>query len=105
MFQVLPGSSANSLVASGAWARTLELITAAVDATQTGSLLRAERHDKGHDWIARARRLPGVVSRDRTASFTLTYAGQVAEMLVFNTTNVPSASSLQAYLSARYALP
>ncbi len=105
MFQVLPGSSTNSLVVTGAWTSTWERITAAVDATQAGSLSAAGFTTTGTigsptlvDYLS------SYLGTD-PASHTQTYVGQVAEIIVFDTTNLPSASNLQTYLSNRYNLP
>ena len=102
-FELLPGSSSNSLVAAGAWAGALELVTAGADSTTSGFLTVSGSTVTGSIGA------PAAVDYQASylgidPSFTLPFTGQVAEVLVFNTTNLPSASSLQAYLSTRYAL-
>ena len=89
VFQLLPGSDTNSIVAAGAWAGTWERITAAIDATQSGSL------DVGGSTATAMIGAPSPVDYQSSylgtdpASHTQTYVGQVAEIMVFNTRPCP----------------
>ncbi len=107
LLQLLPGSSgSNSLVAMGAWASTFSVIAAGVDATPSAFLT------VGGSTITGAIGAPASVNYLSSylgtdpASQTLNYTGQIAEVLVFNTTLTGSSvSSIHSYLSTRYALP
>jgi hypothetical protein len=105
LFELVPGSAPSGIVAPGAWAGTWEQIVAAVDATQSGSLeVGGSTATATIGSPAPVDHLSAYLGTD-PASRTQTYVGQVAEVLVFNTTQLPSASNLQAYLSGRYNLP
>ncbi len=103
LFSLLSGSS--PLVAPGAWGGAWERIAAQVDVTEDGSLT-----------VGTGSPIKGLLGAppalDYAAAYLgtdptqmLDYEGQVAEVLVFDTTDVPSMASLQGYLAARYALP
>lgn len=105
MLQLLPGSSTNSIVAPGAWSSStaFEAIKAAVDASQSGLTVGASTFTGAIGSPAFVDYLSSFLASD--PSHTLNYSGQIAEIVVYNTTTMPSAASIQAYLSSRYALP
>jgi hypothetical protein len=104
LFQLLPGSTVNSLVAPGAWQSSFELITATIDSTHGALSIGSSAAVTGSIGTpAFVDYLSSFLGSD--PSHALNYTGQLAEVLVFNTTAVPSTTSIQSYLSARYALP
>lgn len=110
LLQLLPGTSgANSLVATGDWASppAFELVAAGVNATPSAFLAV-----DGATVMSGAIGAPASVDYASSylgtdpATQTLDYTGQIAEVLVFNTTlSAASVSTVQAYLTTRYALP
>jgi hypothetical protein len=103
LFELLPGSSMNTLVSTGAWAGSPELVTATVDETQNGALTVNGVTVQGAIGApAMVDYAPVYLGMDVTA--TLGFKGQIAEVLVFNTTNLPSLANVQGYLATRYAL-
>jgi hypothetical protein len=105
LFQVLPGSSTNSLAAAGAWGGAWERITAGVDATQNGFLTVGTSTVQGAIGAPAAVDYSSATLGIDPETLTLGYKGQLAEVLVFDTTNVPSLAAIQGYLATRYALP
>jgi hypothetical protein len=100
-FTLLPGSSANQLVASGAWGGAWEAIAANVDPT-SASLTAATATASG------ALGTPAAV--DYAASFlgtdpsqTANYTGQIAEVVVFTgDLSATSMTAIETYLASRY---
>jgi hypothetical protein len=104
LLQLLPGASNDSLLAPGAWSGLPEIITAGVNATS--ALLTV-----GSSTVTGSLGAPAVVDYALSyvgtdpVSESLDFAGQVAEIVVFNTTLATSSiSSVQGYLAKRYGL-
>jgi hypothetical protein len=106
VFQLLPGSSANSIVASNGWAGDSsgwEWLAANVDPDNGGSLATS-----GAGSLGGAIGTPAAV--DYSSSYlgtdptqTLGYTGQIAEVVVFTgDLSAPSTTSVEQYLSGRY---
>jgi hypothetical protein len=102
--QLLPGSSTNSIVASGAWAGTAESIVATVNASSAVLTVGT---------VANTGAIGTPANVDYTSSYLGTdpatqmanYVGQIAEVIVFNTVlSSTSIASVQSYISARYGL-
>ncbi len=105
LLQLLAGANDGSLVATGGWSGSAELVAAEVSGA--GALLTA-----GSSAVTGNLGTPANVDYDSSylgtdpASQTLNYTGQVAEVLVFDTAlSSTSIASIESYLSARYALP
>lgn len=105
LFRLLPGATTNSLTATGAWGGAWERIAAAVDTTQNGVLTVGTTTVQGTIGAPAAVDYASATLGIDPETLTLGYKGQIAEVLVFNTTNLSSLASLQSYLATRYALP
>jgi hypothetical protein len=105
VFQVLPGSSTNSIVATGGWGGAWEQVIAGVDPSQNGFLAVGGSTTLGSIGSpAAVNYLSSYLGTDPTSQ-TQTYQGQIAEVIVFDTTGLSSLSSIHGYLSNRYGLP
>jgi hypothetical protein len=102
MMQLLPGSSTNSIVASGAWAGTAETIVATVNTA--GAALTVGSASNAGAIGTPANYTSAYLGTDPSTQ-TATFTGQIAEVIVFDTVlSSTSIASVRSYISARYGL-